>query len=187
MRIVLASQSKIRKRALDLLGLKYECIPAGIDEKSIRHTDPLKMAQILSEAKAKEVSKHHRAVIIASDAFLVFNGQILEKPRDLQEAHRMLKGLSGSQYTFVTGLAVHDPINEVMHSTAATCDVHFREISDREISDYMQRYPVLDFAGAHETDGIVRFSKHISGNCNFVTALPMTDLIAFLRKAGVEV
>lgn len=55
MKIILASQSLIRKRALDLLGLTYETIPSNIDEKAIRDPNPLKMAQRLSEAKAYTV------------------------------------------------------------------------------------------------------------------------------------
>ena len=60
MRIILASQSHIRKRALDLLNLEYDTIPSNIDEKAIRDPDPLQMAQKLSEAKAKAVGETNK-------------------------------------------------------------------------------------------------------------------------------
>lgn len=187
MRLILASQSQIRKRALDLLGLKYETIPSNIDEKAIRDPDPLKMAQKLSEAKAKRVGQEHPGLIIASDAFLVFQDKVLEKPLDLEEAHQMLRSLSGQPYTFVTGIAVYNSCTNQLHASVDTCEIHLRHLSDFEIRDYIQRNPVLKFAGAHDTDGVVRFSEKVSGNCNFYTALPINKLIEYLRLNGVKV
>lgn len=187
MKIILASESKIRKRAMDLLGIPYNCIPANIDEKSIRDPDPFKMALKLSEAKAKTVGSQHNGIVIASDAFLIFKGKILEKPLDIEEAKTMLKALSGSNYCFVTGLAVYDTNTSHMQSTIATCNIYLRKFTDIEIDDYISRYPVLNYAGAHETDAVVRFSEKVEGNCNFFTALPMNDLIQFLRNLGVGV
>ncbi len=187
MKIILASQSLIRKRALDLLGLTYETIPSDIDEKAIRDPDPLKMAQRLSEAKAHAIGERHPGIIIASDAFLVFQERILEKPNDLQEAHKMLRSLSGAHYDFVTGVAVYSTITKKMLSSVATCKIHMRQLSDHEIADYIQKNPVLKFAGGHDTDGVVRFSEKVEGNCNFFTAIPMNKLIEFLQLQGIRV
>ena len=145
------------------------------------------LALKLSEAKARAVGAKKKGIVVASDAFLLFQNRILEKPKDLQEAYSMLHGLSGSQYTFITGLAVYDSTTQQMQSTVDTCEIYFRQLSDSEIHHYMSRYPVLNFAGAHETDGVVRFSNKVLGNCNFVTAIPMTDLISFLRHFQVKV
>jgi septum formation protein len=56
MRIVLASESQSRKRALDILGLAYETCPSGLDEKSIRDSDPIALVRKLAEAKARKVA-----------------------------------------------------------------------------------------------------------------------------------
>lgn len=181
-RYILASQSKTRKRAMEILGLSYECIPANINEKAIRDSDPLKMAVMISEAKAKAVADREEGIIIAADAFLVFAGEVLEKPTSLKEAYTMLSSLSGNKHTFVTGLAVYDTMTGKMRSTVATCDIYFRHISQEEIVDYCNRYPVLNFAGAHESDGVVRFSERIEGACINETAIPMKDLILFLQE-----
>lgn len=185
-RLILASQSKIRKRAIDILGLFCECIPASIDEKAIRHPDPLKMAVMISEAKAIAVSQKEEGIIIASDTFLVLEGKILEKPASLEEAHTMLRELSGRGYTLVSGLAVYDTFTGKMRSTVATCNVYFRHLTEAEILDYCQRFPVLSYAGAHATEGVIRFSERIEG-CNMTeTAMPVKDLILFLREAGSD-
>lgn len=185
MKIILASQSAIRRRALDLLNLTYEIIPSDIDEKAIRDPDPLKMAQKLSEAKAYAVAEKHNGVIIASDAFVVVQGKILEKPKNLQEAHEMLRSLSGGHYDFITGIAVYNTDTRKILSSVETCKIHMRRLSETEIADYIQRNPVLKFAGGHDTDGVVRFSEKIEGNCNFFTAIPMNKLIEFLQVQGV--
>lgn len=185
-RIILASQSEHRKKALNILGLTYECIPANINEKAIRNPDPLKMALMLSEAKALFLAQKEKGIIIAGDTFLVFKGNVLEKPASLEEAYAMLKSLSGNKYTLVSGLAVYDALTEKMRSTVATCDIHLRTISHDEIIDYCNRYPVLRFAGGHETDGVVRFSEKIEGSCIIETTIPMKELIFFLKEIEKE-
>lgn len=182
-RIILGSQSKIRQKAMKLLNLSYECIPANINEKAIRDPDPLKMAIMLSKAKAQAIAdKGEQGIIITSDAFMVFQGRIVEKPTSLGEAHEMLKAFSGNFYTFVTGLAVLDTFTGKMRSSAATCNIYLRVLDQEEITDYCERYPVLSFAGAHEGDGVSRFSERIEGNYNFDTAIPMKDLVRFLHE-----
>lgn len=185
-RVILASQSEMRKRALNILGLSYECIPANINEKAIRDPDPIKMALRISEAKAYEVAKKAQGIIIAGDAFLIFNGQVIEKPSSLEEAYAMLNSLSGNKYTFVTGLAVYDTQTKKMRSATATCDIYLRHLSHHEIVDYCRRYPVLKFAGAHESDGVVRFAEKIEGSCINETALSMKDLILFLNEISKD-
>lgn len=186
LRIILASQSEIRKRALNLLGLSYECIPAHLNEKAIRDPDPIKMALMLSEAKAQKIAEREQGIIVAGDAFLVFRERVLEKPVSLDEAYTMLQQLSGNPYTLVTGLAVYDTRTQKMRSSTATCDIHLRRLSNQEIVDYCNRYPVLKFAGAHETDGVVRFAERIEGSCLHETTISMKDLIRFLDEVAQE-
>jgi len=107
MKIVLASESPFRKRALDLLGLAYEVCPSLVDEKAIRDTNPADMTRKLAEAKAHKIaSDHPDAVVVSGDAVASKNGSIFEKPRNLEEAARFLRELSGSEFQFVTALAV---------------------------------------------------------------------------------
>ncbi len=171
---------------MNILGLTYDCIPADIDEKAIRDPDPFKMARMISEAKALEIGKREEGIIIAGDAFVLLNKQVLEKPSSLEEAYVMLNALSGNKYTFVTGLAVLDTQTKKLRSSIATCDVYFRILSQEEIADYCKRYPVLDYAGAHEADGVALFAERIEGSCVNETAISMKDLIQFLNEITQE-
>jgi septum formation protein len=188
MRVVLASESQSRRRALDILGLQYEVCPSAIDEKSIRDTDPAALTKKLAEAKAWKVAGALQdAVVVSGDAVVAKDGKILEKPRSNDEASEFLRKLSGSAFQFVTLLTVLRSDTGRMLSTVEVSEIKFRQLIEPEIRDYVGRYPVLRFAGAFEGDGVLRFADSVSGSYNFVTALPVSRLAVFLREQGVEV
>lgn len=188
MKIVLASESPFRKRALDLLGLAYETRPSRIDEKSIRDDNPAELTRKLAEVKAWKVAAEcPDSVIVSGDAVASKNGRIYEKPRHLDEAAQFLRELSGSTFQFVTSLAVLHSQSRKMLSTVETSDISFRELADREIQSYIRQYSVLNYAGAFESDAVLKFAERISGSYNFVTALPVSRLVVFLRSLGVDI
>lgn len=188
MKIILASQSEFRKKALDILGLKYEVKPSNIDEKSIRDGNPIELAKKLAEAKALEAGKNEKdAIIIAGDLFVVFNNRIYEKPISKEEAFEMLKSFSGNTLDIPAGIAVYNTKTKKMLSTTEVNIVKFRELSDFEINDYIARYPILKFSAAFESDGAMRFSESISGSYPATYGIPMKPLILFLRENGVIV
>jgi septum formation protein len=188
MRVVLASESQSRRRALDILGLTYQVHPSTIDEKSIRDSDPAVLTRKLAEAKAWKVAGAFQdAVVVSGDAVVAKDGRIFEKPRDNDEAAKFLGELSGSVFHFVTSLTVIRSDTGRMLSTVKTSEIRFRRLVEREICDYISRYPVLRFAGAFEGDGVLRFADSVSGSYNFITALPVSRLAVFLREQGVEV
>ena len=188
MRVVLASESQSRKRALDILGLTYEVRPSAIDEKSIRDSDPAVLTRKLAEAKAWKVAGDlPDAVVVSGDAVVAKGGKILEKPQGKEQAVEFLRELSGSVFQFVTSLAVIRSDTRRMLSTVETSVITFRKLIDREILDYVSRYPVWRFAGAFEGDGVLRFADSVSGSYNFITAMPVSRLAVFLREQGVEV
>ncbi len=188
MRIILASQSPFRKHALDVLGLSYKTIPSNIDESLIRHKNPNRLAQLLSEAKAKRIGQEQQnSIIIAADLFVVHKNKIFEKPDDEDHAKEMLGSLSGERFDIITGLAVYNSDTGRLLSTSESCKVKFRNLSDFEINDYVSRYPAVKCAAAFEADGLLRFAEHIQGNYNFKTAIPVNKLILFLRENGINI
>jgi predicted house-cleaning NTP pyrophosphatase (Maf/HAM1 superfamily) len=74
-----------------------------------------------------------------------------------------------------------------MLSTVETLEIKFRSLLEREIVDYVRRHPVLQYAGAFDGDGVLRFAESLSGSCNIFTALPVSKLAVFLRDQGVDV
>jgi septum formation protein len=188
MKIVLASESQFRRRAMDLIGLAYEICPSAIDEKAIRDDDPAELTRKLAEAKARKIAgEYPDAAIVAGDAVVAKDGRIFEKPRDTEEAARFLRELSGSMFEFVTSLAVLNSRTGRMLSTVEISEITFRPLIEREIEAYIDGYDVLLFAGAFESDAVLKFSERICGSYNFVTALPVSRLAVFLREQGVDI
>jgi septum formation protein len=188
MKVVLASESQSRRLALDILGLSYEIRPSTIDEKSIRDSDPAALTKRLAEAKAWNVAKDLvDAVVVSGDAVVAKDGKIYEKPRNHEEATEFLRDLAGSAFRFVTSLVVIRTDTRRILSTVETSEIRFRKLVDREIRDYVAKYPVLRFAGAFEGEGVLRFAESVSGSFNFITALPVSRLAVFLREQGIEV
>jgi septum formation protein len=193
MRVVLASESESRRRALDILGVRYEVRPSAIDEKAIRDANPAALTLKLAEAKAREIARgqvgggFEDAVVVAGDAVVAKDGKIFEKPRDNDEAVEFLRELSGNAFQFVTSLVVIRTDTQRMLSTVETSEIRFRQLVEREIRDYVSRYRVTRFAGAFEGDGVLRFADSVTGSYNFITALPVSRLAVFLREQGIFV
>jgi septum formation protein len=186
MKIVLASESQFRRRALDMLGLVYEVCPSGIDEKAIRANNPADLTLKLAEAKARKVANEcPDAVVISGDAVVSKGDRIYEKPRSTDEATQFLRELSGSE--FVTALAVIHSQTRKMLSAVEISSISFRQLVEREIQAYISKYAVLSYAGAFESDAVLQFAERISGSYNFVTALPVSRLIVFLRAQGIDI
>jgi len=173
---------------MDLLDLAYETCPSRIDEKSIRDSDPADLTRKLAEAKAwKVASEFPDAVIVSGDAVVAKNGRIYEKPSSKAEAAEFLRELSGSEFKFVTALSVLHSRTGKMLSTVEASEISFRRLVEREIQEYIRKYPVLNYAGAFESDAVLRFAERISGSYNFVTAFPVSRMVVFLREQGVEI
>lgn len=188
MRIVLASESPFRKRALDMIGLVYETRPSRIDEKAIRDSDPTRLTRKLAEAKAHKIAEDcPDALIVSGDAVATKDGRIYEKPRDKKEAAQFLKEFSGSKFSFVTAIAVLNAKTRRMLSTVESSDIYFRPLLDREIQQYIDKYDVLNYAGAFENDAVLLFADRIAGSYNLGTALPPSRLIVLLRQQGVDI
>jgi septum formation protein len=188
MRVVLASESQFRKRAMDLLGIPYETRPSRLDEKSIRAEDPAELTRKLAEAKARKVAAEcPDAVVVSGDAVAAKGKRIFEKPRDRREAAEFLKEFSGSCFQFVTSIAVLNTRTKRMLSAVETSDIFFRPLLDREIQNYIDKYDVLSYAGAFENDAVLLFAEKISGSYNLGTALPPSRLIVLLREQGVAI
>ena len=92
----------------------------------------------------------------------------------------MLKSFSGKTFEIVSGLAVY--AKNKMQSTAESCKVRFRELSDSEIDDYIARYPVLKCSAAFESDGMLRFAEYVEGSYCFRAGLPVNKLVKFLEE-----
>ncbi len=182
MNLILASKSPRRREILENLGIPFRIFTADTDE-NCDEKDPEKLVELLAERKGMAVfdmllSEGHdmkNTVVLASDTVVAVDGEILGKPRDAQDAARMLRLLSGRSHT------VHSGISLIAHDRAATSHettvVHFDPLDDATIAHYIDLAQPYDKAGAYAIQGhAAAFISGIEG-CYFnVVGLPVHRL-----------
>ena len=125
-------------------------------------------------------------LILAADTVVALEGRVLGKPRDEQDAFRMLRALSGKKHTVYTGMALRQGDREM--TDCASSDVWFREMSDREIRAYIATGSPMDKAGAYGAqDMAALFVERIDGEFYTVVGLPLCRLSRMLKAFGAEI
>ena len=189
-KIYLASNSKARKQLLESLGLKFKVLPARVKERrSARGISYAKLVQINARKKAKEAaSKVREGVIIAADTIMVQGKKIFGKPKDLKDAKRALKLMSGKSQQVYTGVAV---INKRKSGEKIAVDyektkVFMDKLSDKDIDAYFKKVSPLDKAGSFDIQGEGAFLiRRIEGCFSNVVGLPLNRLRRICNKLGI--
>ena len=187
MRIVLASKSPRRKEILENLGIKFDIIVADADE-SCDISDPAERVSSLAAVKGRAVldllrpSEEDRdTLIIACDTLVYAGGEFLGKPRDKDDARRMIKMLSGKAHSVLSGLYVSYGGKEL--SSASDTKVVFDEMTDREIEDYISSDEPYDKAGGYAVQGLASlYVSGIEGDYFNVVGLPVNLLYKTLKN-----
>lgn len=187
--IVLASASPRRRELMNMLTFSsFTVCPAAGPEKMPEHASPEDAVKALASQKAEEVASRcdPDALIIAADTVVVCDGRILGKPRDEEDAFRMLHLLSGRTHEVYTGLCLKDKDSCV--TEAERTAVRFRMLSDSEIRRYIETGEPMDKAGAYGAQGRgALFVEHIEGDFFNVMGLPLCRLGKMLKEQGVNI
>lgn len=222
MKLVLASGSQRRRELLTMCGYDYEIIVSNADE-TIDENDPESFVRALSFRKAKDVFDRLFAAgrrdfaVIGSDTVVAFQKEggtkpvIIGKPKDAEDAVRILSMLSGKTHRVFTGVSVIADIPD--ENAAAQCsirkkeeiqtecsiqgkaeiqtecsitEVTFETLSPDEITDYVNSGDPLDKAGSYGIQGpFGMFVREIGGNYFTVIGMPIPVLYKMLKKIGI--
>ena len=188
MKIILASQSPRRKELLERMGIKdFETISPNVDESAFHGLPPEELVRRLSAEKAAAVAGKvgEDAIVIAADTVVALEGAVLGKPADELDAFKMLSALSGVRHQVYTGVTVcRGGEKQTAHEVT---DVTFRELSEREIEDYISTGEPMDKAGAYGIQGYgALLIQGISGDYYNVMGLPVCRLSGMLSHFGVD-
>ena len=139
----------------------------------------------VSRMKAEAIPRENDDVVIAADTIVVCAGEVLGKPRDTSDAVRMLRLLSGRDHQVMTGMTV------LRGEKCVTCtevtDIHFRELSDREIENYVATGEPMDKAGSYGIQGgAALFAEKMVGDYYNVMGLPVCRLAMILKEIAPE-
>lgn len=185
--IILASASPRRERLLRELGLRFIVVcPDGIEELD-GGAAPDVVAMQNAQRKARAVAgRHLHSMVIGADTIVVLDGKIFGKPRDRDDARRMLSQLAGQRHEVITGVClVHHSLDTELVFADIT-RVWMRRLEPAQIAEYHAKIDPLDKAGAYAIqehgEGIV---ERIDGSYNNVMGLPTERLQATLERLGI--
>jgi septum formation protein len=173
------------------VGLSPVVRPAHVDE-SVREGEPPDAAVLrLAESKATAVRQtlrlRHATVVLAADTTVALDGAALGKPRDPQDARRMLRSLSGRRHEVLTGMCAQTGDGAASSSAVARTAVTFRRLDPAWIDDYVATGEPMDKAGAYGIQGRgVWLAESIEGSWSNVVGLPLELLPGMLREIGID-
>jgi septum formation protein len=193
--IVLASASPRRQELLRNAGIAFTVQPADITETPLAGESPRDCAERLAREKALAVFQGRAGdCVLGADTIVVVDGAILGKPREADDAARMLRMLSGRTHAVITGVCVVNPVARGQWSVASKTDlltasettlVTVCELSDKEIRDYVATGEPMDKAGGYAIQGIAsRWIPRIEGDYSNVVGLPVALVYRMLRERG---
>lgn len=185
-KIILASASPRRRELLAQLGIVFEVMPAQ-SEEIITETEPALVVKELSAQKAEEVQRTAGSdqVIIGADTIVAYDGQILGKPKNVEDAKHMLKSLQGHTHQVYTGVTVLQGAKRICF--AACTEVTMYPMSEEQIAAYVQTGEPMDKAGAYAIQGgCAVYVKEIHGDYNNVVGLPVAQLYQECLAQGID-
>jgi septum formation protein len=181
--IILASQSPRRKQLLEWAEIDFEIMIANTDESFPADLKTVDIPIYIAKQKAEAVKqKAQNKIIIAADTVVVLDGEIIGKPVDRTDAINILTRLSGRQHQVITGVVIGYGEKEI--SFADVTDVSFHQLSENQITFYVDNYKPYDKAGAYaiqEWIGVTGI-KCINGDFYNVMGLPVSRVVAGLKN-----
>jgi septum formation protein len=181
--LILGSKSPRRNELMKGLGLPFSVKTKEVDEDFPKEMDTLLVAQYLAQKKAQAFQQDlgERDLIITADTIVIINGEILNKPKNQEEALVMLQQLSGNIHQVITGVCLMD-INKRVGFDDRT-EVHFKNLEKEELVDYIEKFKPYDKAGAYgvqEWIGYVAVYKMVGSFYN-VMGLPVHRIYEELK------
>ncbi|MEG2605143.1 MAG: Maf family protein [Clostridia bacterium] len=183
--LVLASASPRRRELLSLYGIPFEVIPSQADECA--QGEGRERVLTIARQKCDEVAARYPSrLVLAADTLVCVNGEIMGKPKDAEDAARMLALLSGRTHEVHTGLCIRCPDGRLLWD-ADTTRVQFLPLDQKTIRRYVATGEPMDKAGAYAIQGVAGvFVSAIEGSPSNVVGLPLGLLTRFLGELGLE-
>jgi len=188
-KIILASNSKVRKEILEKNGIKCDVQPSNIDESPVKESllkegaTPEIISKNLAELKANKIStKENDKLVLGADSVIDLNGEIISKPATREEALKILNKLNGKQHYLISSACISKN-GSMVWNYSDKASLSMKEMTQKELEDYLSKikdetlyaYNVYQIEG----EGRALFSK-IEGNKNTIMGLPIEKIKEYL-------
>ena len=186
MKIILASQSPKRKDLLKQMGIKFKVITSRADETLEEGLSLEEQSKKLAYIKAKTVFNKTSGdrIVIGADTMIIKDGILYGKPKDKEDAIRMLKLLKNTMHKAITSLCVLVEKNGEykVYNTIDTTKVYFKDMTDKEILNWIEIGNPYNKSGAYALQSpFCVFVEKVEGNFNTVQGLPTHKLYDILK------
>lgn len=180
--IILASSSPRRAKLLKDAGLDFIVVPSHVDEIVDEKFKPSELVVELAKLKALSVSKNYPDdIVLGADTIVVYEDHILGKPKDEQDAYRMLKLLSDDRHVVYTAVALVK--GSKVKTFVSETEVWMKNLSDLEIWNYIKTGEPMDKAGAYGIQGEGgSLVDHYKGDFFTIVGLPLKDVLENLKN-----
>jgi septum formation protein len=187
--LILASQSRARQMLLANAGIRFDAVPAGIDERAVQLASGLRapgeIASLLAREKALDVSRGQPGkYVVGADQTLALETRLFSKPAGRVAAAEQLRDLAGRSHELHSAVAVVRD-GKILFETVAIARMTMRPLSEAEIRSYLDeaRAAVTTSVGAYQLEGLgVHLFERIDGDHFTILGLPLLPLLAFLRS-----
>lgn len=187
--ILLASTSPRRQEILRNLNIPFSVFAPDYDEPMIEGVAPSELAELHAMKKVESVMRMHLQFsapwILGADTLLYLDGKIFGKPKDRDDASRMLTLFSGATHQVITSICLFDASTKYISTKTCISSVTFMPLEKQQIEDYLETGEWQGVAGAYRIQGLAScFIPHISGSYSGIVGLPIHELYAILREHG---
>ncbi len=182
---ILASSSPRRRDLLKKAGYEFEIIKPDYDENILNKAFSYDLIENIAENKALSVKKtvSYPAVIISADTVVINNDIVMGKPKDFDDAMRMLTNLKGKTHKVVTAVCVIDTQSNKKLVKSETSEVTFNDVPLDEIKEYIYNFRPYDKAGSYGIQELPeKFIKDITGDYENIVGLPVKMLSGMLEE-----
>ena len=190
-KIILASKSKVRKKILDENNIECKVFPSNADEELVKKSyikenlSPELISKNLAELKANKVSlKFNNEIVIGADSVIDMNGELISKPKDREEALKILKKLNGKTHYLISSVCISKSGSMIWNYTDKA-SLTMKELTEKELKEYLSKitdealyaYNVYQIEG----EGRSLFSK-IDGDENTIMGLPIKKIKEYIKN-----
>ena len=189
--IILASRSEVRKEILEKNGIKFQIIPAEINEDQVKESlletsaTPELISKNLAELKANKISeKKHDELVLGADSVIDLNEKLISKPTNREEAFNILQELNGQKHRLISSVYISKNGSMIWNHTDKA-DLTMKKMTNKELKSYLTKikdgtlyaYNVYQIEG----EGRSLFSK-IEGDEDTIMGLPIKQIKEYLSK-----
>ena len=190
-KIILASNSKVRKKILDENKIKCDVFPSNIDEESVKksllkeNAEPELISKNLAELKANKISlKFYNEIVLGADSVIDVDKELVSKPKDRGEALQILRKLNGKTHNLISSVCVSKNGSMIWNYTDKAA-LTMKDLTDKQLKEYLSKitdealyaYNVYQIEG----EGRALFSK-IVGDENTIMGLPINKIKEYLSS-----